>query len=156
MPTMTESTGFSRVASVRRAEDPAATRTTSSRPAPTASAETTICPVGLRLSSSSRTTRSLRPESPASFRVETTVPTTCPSIMRALLPVGGFGLADRQHVLEGGVRPRDDMDGDDFADARRGGLAGFGRGPDGGDVTAHDRGHVPAADLLVADEADLG
>ena len=48
MPTITESTGLSRVASVRRADEPAATSTTSSRPAPTASADDDEVPGGLR------------------------------------------------------------------------------------------------------------
>src|SRR5688572_2380287 len=156
MPTMTESTGLSRVASVRRADEPAATRTTSSRPAPTASAETTSWPVGLSPSSSSRTTSSLRPDRPESLRVETTVPTTWPRITRSLPSAGGFALADGQHVLERRVRARDDVHGDDLADARGGGLAGLGRGPHGCDVAPDDRGDVAAADLLVADQLHLG
>src|SRR5262245_43997343 len=154
MPTITESTGLSRVASVRRADEPAETSTTSSRPAPTASAATTRPPDGESLSSSSRTTRSLRPERPASLRVETTVPTTWPRITRSL--PGSFALADGQHVLERRVRTRDDVDGDDFADAGGRRLAGFGRRAHRRDVAADDRGDIAAADLLVADQLHLG
>src|SRR5439155_21098569 len=149
MPTMTASTGFSRETSVMRAEEPWASSTTSSAPAPTASAATTKLPVGLNAPSSSRVSRSLRPERPRSLRVETTVPRTCASSTPGLLLGDGFGPADGQHVLEHAVRARDDVDGHDLAHLGGRGGAGFGGRPDGRDVTADDGGDVAAADLLV-------
>ena len=65
------------------------------------------------------------------------------------------GFADRQHVLEVGVRARDDVDRDELADAARGGGAGVGRGFDGRDIAAHDGGHIAGADLFPADQRDL-
>src|SRR5207247_9139814 len=64
--------------------------------------------------------------------------------------------ADRQRILEVRVRPRDDVDGDQLADAARGGGAGVGRGLHRGDVAAHDRGHIARADLFPAHEGHLG
>ena len=79
----------------------------------------------------------------------------------AARPPGGAaaylrGLADGEHVLEVRVRARDDVHGDQLAHAARGGGAGVGGGLDRGHVAAHQRRDVAGADLLVADERDLG
>src|SRR6185436_17455750 len=50
----------------------------------------------------------------------------------------------------------DHVDRDDLADALGGALACLGGGLDRRDVAAHDRGHVAAAGLLVANELDVG
>src|ERR1051326_287429 len=71
---------------VLRAELPAAISTTSSGPAPTASAETMAFPVSFPSSSSGLTTRSLMPLMLCSLRVETTVPTTLASCMAGSYP----------------------------------------------------------------------
>ena len=65
-------------------------------------------------------------------------------------------LADGQHVLERLMRPRDDVHGDQFADAPRRGGAGVGGGFHGGHVAAHHRGDIARADFFPADERDLG
>src|SRR5262245_45557829 len=117
MPQMTWSTGRSRVASVSRAEDPAAISTTSPTPAPTASTATTWLPAGANAPSTSRASRSFNPESPASLRVLTTVPSTRARIMSPGLALVArrLGPADRQRVLELRVGPRDDVHGHDLA-----------------------------------------
>ena len=48
------------------------------------------------------------------------------------------------------------MHGDHLSDAFCGALAGFRRRLHRRDVAAHDGGDEPSADLLVADELDLG
>ena len=65
------------------------------------------------------------------------------------------GLADRQRVLEVGVRARDDVHRHQLADAARRGGAGVGGRLHGRDVAAHDGGDVAGADLLPADQRDL-
>ena len=54
------------------------------------------------------------------------------------------------------MRARDDVHRHELADAPRRRGAGVGRGFHGRDVAAHDRGHVAGADLLPADQRDLG
>src|ERR1043166_437653 len=164
MPQMTWSTGRSFVTSVSRAEEPAAMSTISPSPAPTASTATTWLPAGWNLPSTSRASSSFNPESPASLRVLTTVPSTLARIIgqeswssRALasaLVRSGLGPPDRQRVLELRVRPRDDVHGHHLADLRRGRGTGLGGRAHGGDVAAHDRGHVAAADLFVVNQRD--
>src|ERR1051326_4232645 len=86
MARITESTGRLSGTVVCRAEPPAAISTTSSGPAPTASAETMAFPVSFPSSSSGLTTRSLMPLMLCSLRVETTVPTTLASCMAGSYP----------------------------------------------------------------------
>src|ERR1044071_4709405 len=86
MARITESTGRLSVTTVCRAELPAAISTTSSGPAPTASAETTMFPISFPSSSSGLTTRSLMPLMLCSLRVETTVPTTLASCIAGSYP----------------------------------------------------------------------
>src|SRR6267142_2416450 len=157
MPAMTASTGFSRDTSVMRADDPWATSTSSSAPAPTASAATTNAPTGLKWASTSRTSSSLSPRSPASLRVDTTVPITCARIIAALL-LGARNLraVDRQHLFEHAVRARDDVHAHDLTHLGRGGRTRLGRGAHRGHVAAHDGRHVAAADLLVVHELHPG
>ena len=62
----------------------------------------------------------------------------------------------RQHALDFGVRPRNDVHGDQLADAPRGGRAGIGRGLDRADVAAREHRDVAGADVLLADEHDVG
>src|SRR5215207_1925774 len=69
-----------------------------------------------------------------------------------LLPVG----PDGQRFVHAAVRARDDVDADEFADTARGGGAGVGGGLDGGDVAADDGRDEARADLLVADQRDVG
>ena len=54
------------------------------------------------------------------------------------------------------MRTRNDVHRHELADAARRGGAGVGRGLHGRDVAAHDGGHVAGADLLPADQRDLG
>src|SRR4051794_6337497 len=105
----------------------------------------------------------------SSFRVATTVPTTLARIMSMFnaqcsrtnarasliealdverwssLLRGRRRLANRQCVLEVRVRTRDDVDRHELAHTARRGGAGVGRGLDGRDVTANNRGHVARA-----------
>src|SRR5882672_10906005 len=157
MPAITASTGFSRDTSVMRADEPWATSTSSSAPAPTASAATTNVPVGLNWASTSRTSSSLSPSSPASLRVDTTVPITCARIIaRLLLRARNLRAIDRQHVLEHPVRPRNHVHAHDLADLGRRRGTRLGRGPHRGHVATHDGRHVAPADLLVVHELDTG
>ena len=64
--------------------------------------------------------------------------------------------ADGQDVFEVGVRPGNDVHRHQLADAPRRGGAGIRRRLDGGDVAAHDRGHVAGADLFPPDQRHLG
>ena len=48
------------------------------------------------------------------------------------------------------------MDGDELADAASRGGAGIGRGLDGADIAAREHGDVARADVLLADEHDVG
>src|SRR5258706_13512718 len=101
MARITESMGRLSVTVVCRAELPAAMSTTSSGPAPTASAETMAFPLSFPSSSRGRTTRSLMPWMLSSLRVETTVPTTRASCMVSsglgCWDVGMLGGATFQH-----------------------------------------------------------
>src|SRR5689334_21336102 len=154
MPQMTWSTGRSFVTSVRRAEEPAAISTISPSPAPTASTATTWLPAGWNLPSTSRASSSFNPESPASLRVLTTVPSTFARIIAGPLALvrRGLGPPDRQRVLELRVRAWDDVHRDHVADLRSRSRSGFGGRAHRGDVAAHHGGHVAAADLLVVDQ----
>src|SRR5512132_3239052 len=96
-----------------------------------------------------RATSSLLLTSRGSFRVATTVPT-----MRARIMTGGSGLrfrrgrlADRQRVLEVGVRPRDDVHRNELTNAARRGGSGVGGGLHSSDIAAHDGGDVAGANL---------
>ena len=62
----------------------------------------------------------------------------------------------RQDLLDFGVRPRNDVDRDELADAPRRGRAGVGRGLDRADVAAHQHGDVAGADVFLADQDDVG
>src|SRR5580765_5693969 len=156
MPQMTWSTGRSFVTSVRRAEEPAAIKTISPSPAPTASTATTWLPAGWNLPSTSRASSSFNPESPASLRVLTTVPSTFARIIgnepASALVGRGLGAPDRQRVLELTVRARDDVHRDHLADLRCRSGPGLGRGANGGDVAAHHGGHVAATDLFIVNQ----
>ena len=55
-----------------------------------------------------------------------------------------------------GVRPGDDVDRDQLADAARGGGPGIGGGLDGADVAADHDGDVAGADVFLADQDDVG
>src|SRR5580700_9815201 len=66
------------------------------------------------------------------------------------------GLADGQHILERLMRPRDDVDSDQFAHAASGGSAGIGGRFHGRHIAANHCGDVAGTDLLPADERDLG
>src|SRR5712671_26 len=103
---------------------------------------TTSDPTGFPSASAPRTSRSLSPESSSSLRVATTVPTTRPRSMagRLLLRAGGRDAAFQSHLAPGlggaaqgqrsvdvGVRSRDDMNGDQLADALGSPGSGFGR-----------------------------
>src|SRR3954454_10013202 len=120
-----------------------------------------------------RTTSSLLLTRRGSFRVATTVPTIFPNNMSGstfcvpgfavqrwfdmnlnprILRFRGRGLADGEHFFEAGVRPGDDVDGDELADPARRGSARVGGRLDRGDVAANHRGHVAGADLLPPDE----
>src|ERR1043165_2095125 len=68
------------------------------------------------------------------------------------LSVSAYG----QRLVNAAVRARDDVDADEFADAARGCGPGVGRGLDRRHVAAHDGGDEARADLLVADERDVG
>jgi hypothetical protein len=48
------------------------------------------------------------------------------------------------------------MNADEFADATRSGCACIGGGFDSRDIAAHNRRHESRADLLVANERDIG
>ena len=61
-----------------------------------------------------------------------------------------------QHALDLGVRPRNHVDGDEFADAAGRGGTGVGRGLDRADVAAREHRDVAGADVLLADEHDVG
>ncbi len=76
MPQTTASTGRLRVGSVWRADEPRAMKHSSPRPAPTASTQTSSSPVGFPSAPAGRHSRSLKPVSPASLTVETTLPVT--------------------------------------------------------------------------------
>src|SRR5207249_4745279 len=154
MPQITASTGFSRDISVMRAEEPCATSTSSPVPAPTASAATTWFPVGLKFPSTSRTSSSLSESRCESFRVETTVPSTSARITAALLLRRRSGRADREHVFQHRVRPRNDVDRDHLADLGSCSCARFGGCAHRRHVAAHDGGDIAAADLLVVHELD--
>src|SRR5438477_7782566 len=62
----------------------------------------------------------------------------------------------RQHALDFGVRARDDVDADQLADSSRRRRPGVGRGLDRAHVAAHEDGDVARADVLLADELDVG
>src|SRR6188768_1377466 len=66
------------------------------------------------------------------------------------------GLADRERVLEVGVRTRNDVHGHELTHATSRGSACIGGRLHGSDITAHDRGHITGADLLPADERHFG
>src|SRR3954452_22662962 len=94
-----------------------------------------------------------------SFRVATTVPTI---LARSIGPDGGqegkalfLRLADRQRVFEVCMRPRDDVDRHQLADATGCCGARVRSGLYRRDVAANDRGHVAGANLLPADQRDL-
>ena len=55
-----------------------------------------------------------------------------------------------------GMRARDDVSTDDFADATAGRSAGINRSFDGADFTAHDRRDQPGIDLFPADQRNVG
>src|SRR5215216_1648894 len=63
---------------------------------------------------------------------------------------------DWQGLVHAAVRARDDVDADEFADTAGGGGAGVRGGLDGGDVAADDGRDEARADLLVADQRDVG
>ena len=62
----------------------------------------------------------------------------------------------REDAFHLGVRPRDDVDRDQLADAPRGRGAGIGRGLHRADVAAHHDGDVAGADVFLADQDDVG
>ena len=53
------------------------------------------------------------------------------------------------------MRPGNDVDGDELADAAGGGRARIGRGLDRADVAAREHGDVAGADVFLADEGDV-
>src|SRR5215207_6707748 len=63
---------------------------------------------------------------------------------------------DGQGLVDAAVRARDDVDADELADAAGGGGAGVRGGLDRGDVAADDGRDEARADLLVADQRDVG
>jgi hypothetical protein len=58
----------------------------------------------------------------------------------------------RQSFIDAGVRARDDVHADKFADAARGGGTGVGRGLDGGDVPTDNGRDKSGTDLLIPDK----
>src|SRR5262245_30197336 len=117
MAMIVASTGRSLVTVVCRADEPEQYSTTSPWPAPTASTHTTVPPVGFPSTSQARTSSSLHPSRVGSFRLATSVPMTLPRTIWAPLLLRRAGAAERQHRVDVGVRPRDDVDRDDLAHA---------------------------------------
>ena len=69
---------------------------------------------------------------------------------------GGWRAGFGKDAFDVGVRARNDVNGDELADAPRGGSAGVGRGLDRADIAAREHRHIARADVLLADEDDVG
>src|SRR5205807_2277437 len=149
MAITTRSTGFLSVDCVWRAELPEQMSTTSSGPAPTASAATRGFPESRPSSSRAFTTRSLSPSRFGSLRVETTVPTTLASCIGSpfgraearptlLLRRRCGRAAERHDHVDLIVRPGDHVHGDDIADAACRRLRRVARRANGRDIAAND------------------
>src|SRR5919199_389181 len=69
--------------------------------------------------------------------------------------VAGAAVA-REHALDLAVRARDDVDADQLAHAPRRGRARVRGRLDRAHVAAHEDGDVAGADVLLADESDVG
>ena len=67
----------------------------------------------------------------------------------------GWRLSLRKHPFDFGVRPGNDVDRDELADAPGSRRARIGRGLDRADVAADQHGDVAGADVFRADQRDL-
>jgi hypothetical protein len=61
-----------------------------------------------------------------------------------------------QHAFDFGVRPRDHMNTDQFANSTRGGSAGIGGRFHGANVSTHEHGHITRADVFFAKQLHVG
>ena len=169
MAMTTASTGRLSVASVCRAELPEATSTISSGPAPTASAATSGAPVVLPvlvhraheeelepvearlLARGDNGADHLRQQHTRLLRAGAVGPAPDRLLLRRL----GLGRpAERHDLVHVEVRARDDVHGDDLADAAGRDLRRVARRLHRRHVAADDDRHVAAAGLLVGDQFD--
>src|SRR5688500_1089394 len=135
----------------------AAPASTAARTAATSPPNITVTsPASARSLPSKRTSAAFRPASAASTAPTSPFVSTSPRACSDQVTSAVVRAALRQDRLDVRVRARNHMDGHELADALGCCRAGIGGGLHRTDVAAHHDGHVPAADLLLPDQPDVG